>query len=255
MNFFSELKKRSKSLFWAGWLNLVAFVVLLALSFYDDRLVSGANVWHKPMKFAISICIFLWTMGWYLAYLPQIRKVQKIKLIIILAMLLEQVIIIVQAARGELSHFNISSIGNAFLFQLMGIAIVVNTVMVCWALLLLRPVETLALSYKRGLQIGMFIFILASLEGFLMVGNLGHTIGAPDGQEGIFFLNWAKAYGDLRIAHFFGLHAMQAVPLFAWYVAREKVTWVYAFGLVYIVFSSLTLWNALAGNGIWFLGK
>jgi hypothetical protein len=51
------------------------------------------------------------------------------------------------------------------------------------------------------------------------------------------------------------LHALQAVPLFAWYVAREKVTWVNAFGLVYIVFSSLTLWNALAGNGIWFLGK
>lgn len=254
MNFFSELKKRSKSLFWAGMLNLTAFAVLLALSFFDDRLVSGANVWHKPMKFSISICVFLWTMGWYLDYLPQIRKVQKIKITIILALILEQIVIIGQAARGQLSHFNISTIGNAFLFQLMGIAIVVNTVMVLWALLLLRPVENLPLSYKRGLQIGMFIFILASLEGFMMVGNLGHTIGAPDGQEGIFFLNWAKAYGDLRIAHFFGLHALQVIPLFAWFVAREKVNWVYGFGLVYFVFSSLTLWNALAGNGIWFLG-
>jgi hypothetical protein len=254
MNFFSELKKRSKSLFWAGMLNLTAFAVLLALSFFDDRLVSEANVWHKPMKFSISICVFLWTMGWFLDYLPQIRKVQKIKITIILALVLEQIVIIGQAARGQLSHFNISTIGNAFLFQLMGIAIVVNTVMVLWALLLLRPVENLPLSYKRGLQIGMFIFILASLEGFMMVGNLGHTIGAPDGQEGIFFLNWAKAYGDLRIAHFFGLHALQVIPLFAWFVAREKVNWVYGFGLVYFVFSSLTLWNALAGNGIWFLG-
>ena len=254
MRFFSELKKRSKSLYWAGLLNFIAFIVLLVLSFYDERMVSGANVWHKPMKFSLSIWIFLWTMGWYLAYLPQIRKVQKIKITIILAMLVEQVIIIVQAARGELSHYNISSIGNAFLFQLMGIAIVVNTVMVLWALLLLRPVETLPPAYKRGLQIGMFIFILASLEGFMMVGNLGHTIGAPDGQEGIFFMNWAKVYGDLRIAHFFGLHALQAVPLFAWIVARERVGWVLGFGFIYFVFSSLTLWNALAGKGIWFLG-
>lgn len=254
MKFLSELKKRSKSLYWAGLVNFIAFAVLLVLSFYEERLVSGANVWHKPMKFSLSIWIFLWTMGWYLTYLPQIRKVQKIKITIILAMVVEQVIIIAQASRGELSHFNISTIGNAFLFQLMGIAIVVNTAMVFWALLLLRPVENLPLSYKRGLQIGMFIFILASLEGFMMVGNLGHTIGAPDGQEGIFFLNWAKAYGDLRIAHFFGLHALQVIPLFAWFVAREKVNWVYGFGLVYFVFSSLTLWNALAGNGIWFLG-
>jgi hypothetical protein len=235
-------------------LNLTAFAVLLVLSFFDDRLVSGANVWHKPMKFSISICFFLWTMGWYLDYLPQIRKVQKIKITIILALVLEQIVIIGQAARGQLSHFNISTIGNAFLFQVMGIAIIVNTVMVFWAFLLLRPVENLPFAFKHGLQIGMFIFIIASLEGFMMVGNLGHTIGAPDGQEGIFFLNWAKAYGDLRIAHFFGLHALQIVPLFAWFVAKEKVSWVYGFGLVYFVFSSLTLWNALAGNGIWFLG-
>lgn len=136
----------------------------------------------------------------------------------------------------------------------MGIAIVINTVMVLWALLLLRPVETLPLAYKRGLQIGMFIFILASLEDFMMVGNLEHTIGAPDGQEGIFFLNWAKACGNLRIAHFFGLPALQVVPLFAWFMAGEKVNWVFGFGLAYFVFSSLTLWNALEGRGIWFLG-
>lgn len=84
-------------------------MVLLVLSFFDERLVSGANVWHKPMKFSASIWVFLWTMGWYLAFLPQIRKVQKLKITIILAMVLEQIIIIVQAARAELSHFNIST--------------------------------------------------------------------------------------------------------------------------------------------------
>lgn len=43
-----------------------------------------------------------------------------------------------------------------------------------------------------------------------------------DGQEGIFFLNWAKGYIDLRIFHFLGLHALQPILLFAWFFAKEN---------------------------------
>lgn len=254
MNLFGELKKRSKSLTYIGFLSFVSFFVMLALSFFEERMVNGVNLWYKPMKFSLSFTIFLWTMAWYLAYLPQVRKVQKIKMTIIFMLLLEIAIIYTQAARGQLSHFNISTVGNAFLFQLMGVAIVINTLMVLWALFLFGKVDTLPMAYKRGIQIGMAIFILASLEGFVMVGNMGHTIGAPDGQEGILFLNWAKAYGDLRISHFLGLHALQLVPLFAWYIAREKVKLVYLFSLMYFLLSSMTLWHALSGKGIWFLG-
>jgi hypothetical protein len=99
----------------------------------------------------------------------------------------------------------------------------------------------------------MLIFVVASMEGYLMAGNLSHTVGAPDGQEGIFFLNWAKAYGDLRIFHFVGLHALQAVPLFAWFFAKNNVKRVNIFAAVYFILSLGTLWNALAGRGI-FLG-
>ncbi|MCL6260627.1 hypothetical protein M3O96_16100 [Aquiflexum sp. TKW24L] len=250
MIFVKNIFKRSKSLGQFGLLNFLLFFVLLVTSFFDDRTLMGVNIWMKPMKFAVSIGIFSWTMAWYLFYLPQIRKVQKIKLTIITAMLIEQVIIIYQASRGELSHFNVSSIGNAVLFQLMGIAILINTGMVFWAYLLFAKVESLFSGYKRGIQLGMLIFVVASLEGFLMVGNLSHTVGAPDGQEGIFFLNWAKTYGDLRVFHFLGLHALQAVPLFAWFYARDNVKRVNIFAAIYLILSLGTLWNAMAGRGL-----
>jgi hypothetical protein len=65
-----------------------------------------------------------------------------------------------------------------------------------------------------------------------------------------FFLNWAKAYGDLRIFHFLGLHALQVVPLFAWYFSRERAKPVLVFGIIYFLLSLGTFWNAMAGRGL-----
>jgi hypothetical protein len=223
---------------------------MLCISFFDERILFGISVWSKPMKFAISIVVFSWTMAWFLHELPQKVKVKKIAWGIILMLSLEQVIIIGQAARGEMSYFNVSSLLNAILFQIMGIAILINTIMVFWAFLLFRKVDSLPLGYKLGIQLGMLIFIVASLEGYLMAANLSHTVGAPDGQEGIFFLNWAKSYGDLRIFHFLGLHALQVLPLFAWYFSRDKPMPVIVFGIIYFLLSLGTFWNALAGRGL-----
>lgn len=160
-------------------------------------------------------------------------------------LLIEQIIIIGQASKGEISHFNISTAFNAMLFNIMGLAIFVNTLMVFWAFRLLRKEEHLPLGYKRGIQLGMWIFIIASLEGYVMAANLGHTVGAPDGLDGIFFLNWTKGYIDLRVFHFLGLHALQVVPIFAWVFSKNNIKLVTAFGILYFIFSFGTLWIAL----------
>jgi len=250
MKFVEEIFKRSPSLGWFGAINFLAFFIMLLVSFFDDRILLGINVWVKPMKFAISIGVFVWTMAWFLHELPQKAKVRKIEWVIILMLFIEMIIIVGQAARGEMSHFNISSIVNGILFQIMGIAILINTIMVFWAFLLFRKLDSLPAGYKIGIQLGMLIFIVASLEGYLMAANLKHTVGAPDGQEGFFFLNWAKAYGDLRIFHFLGLHALQVVPLFAWYFSRERAKPVLVFGIIYFLLSLGTFWNAMAGRGL-----
>lgn len=54
-----------------------------------------------------------------------------------------------------------------------------------------------------------------------MGSRLSHTVGGTDGEEGIGFLNWSRKYGDLRIAHFLGMHALQGIPLLSFYVLKS----------------------------------
>ena len=245
MKMIAEIFQRNKALSRFGLLNFAIFFILLIFSFFDPRMILGANLWHKPMKFALSIGLFSWTMAWFLSYISQEAKVKKIQWTIILMMAIELLIIIGQAARGELSHFNIRSILNIVLFNIMGIAILVNTIMVFWAFLLIRKEKLFPIGYKMGVLCGMVIFCIASLQGYVMAANLGHTWGAQDGQEGIFFLNWAKGYIDLRIFHFLGLHALQVIPLFAWFFAKNSTSLVLVFTLLFTVLASTTLWMVI----------
>lgn len=166
-------------------------------------------------------------------------------------MVVEIILITYQAAQGKLSHFNISSVYDAVIFQMMGIAIFMNSLVVFWFFLLLLKVKNLPKGYLLAVRAGLIIFLIAGFEGFLMAGRLGHTVGAADGQEGVFLLGWAKAYGDLRVFHFLGLHALQVLPLLAWFFWKDSVKISATVSLIYFVFSCGSFWVAIQGRGIW----
>ena len=105
--------------------------------------------------------------------------------------------------------------------------------------------------YIWGIRLGVAIFLLASFQGALIVANNAHTVGAPDGGPGLPFVNWSTRSGDLRIAHFFGMHAMQALPLLGFLLDRLTRVAARTFRLAIarnVVIAVGILWLAVTGG-------
>lgn len=247
-NFLTELRRRNKTLFYFGLINLGCAIICLILIPLTDTVVLGINSWIKPLKFYLSTVIFSWSMGWYTHYLrmPKVSTVYAWIVVVVLAF--ENIYISIQAGKGELSHFNGTSAFHSKMFTLMGIAIGILTVwtFIMGIVFLIKKLSHLPWSYRWGIRVGIFTFVVFALEGGLMAANLSHTVGAADGGEGLPLLNWSTQFGDLRIAHFLGMHALQVFPLAGFYVFRKPIAQI-IFMVIYISGCSFVMYQALKG--------
>lgn len=224
MKFLNELKNRNAILYYFGWLYFIGGLVCIIMTQVSETVVMGINAWIKPMKFFLSIWIFCWTMGWFLVYLDNKRRVRIYTWVVVIVMIIEQVIITWQAANGRLSHFNTTTPLYGALFSLMGVAIVTLTVWtgVMGYYFFKQKQFSVPMPYIWGIRLGIMLFVLFSFEGGLMASRLAHTVGAPDGSPGLPVFNWSRQHGDLRVAHFIGIHSLQVIPLFGYYIARTN---------------------------------
>lgn len=244
-----SLKNRNAVLYWFGLVCLAGSVVCLMLSLATAQQVMGINAFIKPTKFLASTWIFCWTMVCFLPLLNRPRTATVYAWMTVFVFTFELVVIIGQAARGKLSHFNISSVSDALLFSLMGIAITVFTLWTAYigALFFTQKTAYVPAPYLWGIRLGILLFVIFAFEGGLMAGRLSHTVGSADGGPGLPLTNWSTRYGDLRVAHFIGMHALQVLPLFGYFVARKPLQ-VMLVGVAYLLLAVLLLLQALAGK-------
>ena len=234
------------------WLfNLVVFHLLLVLVtipgvFLDSRLVTGVNPWIKPIKFDISVVIYASTMAWVLQYLS-LDDAKKIGRRIAMCLLIEIVLIYLQAARGVPSHFNIANPFDGIVFSLMGLFIAYNTYLIFKTLRLFSKSKALIeeAALRLSSQYGLISLLVGSLMGGYMSSRRGHSVGGPDGGPGIPLLNWSTQFGDLRVAHFVGLHGIQIFLVLGYllYVNREKLTPARQRVVLHLSFAVFTIFN------------
>jgi hypothetical protein len=254
-------------------------MISLAGMLLDGRVLVGAPIWFKPFKFAVSIVIYAVTWAWLYAYLPRTRLVRWSTTIIAATLAIEYAVIVGQVVRGRQSHFNVATPLDAALWATMATSIVVLWVanLVVAGYLLRRKVGGPSLTW--GVRAGAVISLFGAAVAFMMTrptaaqlasfrdgtfaGIIGaHNVGAADGGPIMPVTGWSTTAGDLRIAHFVGLHALQALPLVAVLLAlaagrvallraeevRTRLVVVASVG--YAALTLLSLWQALRGQPV-----
>lgn len=238
------------------WCQAGLFVIsVLALPF-DKRTILGLNPWIKPIKFELSVSIFLLTIAMLLAQRYAVDNLAKpgtgwtlatsaVAWMTGLAMIAENVLIAMQAARGVRSHMNFTTAFDSSVFGVMAAGVLVNTLALALLLLLYLqpgirwPWPT---AVNAGARLGLAILIWGSLEGVAMVTRMQHTVGGPDSGAGLPFLNWSTQHGDLRVAHFFAIHAIHFLMLFGFLLSRVPMR----------SFAQSTLMVLIAAAYLWF---
>jgi hypothetical protein len=248
-DFFRGVTAGSRTLSICVAVFAVGFIVCSALPLIDDRLLLGVSVWEKPAKFFLSLGVHFATVAWALSLLDfglrQSRDLRWAVRLMTGAAVLELIYIVVQAARDQASHFNTGTPLMAALYAIMGLGALTLTFTagyVGFRIWRNRQGDLRREAAGFGLMLGA---VLGTLTAGYMSSQTGHNVGgALSDVSGLPFFHWSTTGGDLRVAHFVGLHAMQVLPLVALGGKRGVV---YGTAVVVTVLTGMTFVQALMG--------
>jgi hypothetical protein len=220
--FFRELDANDRVLSRLGWALLLAVPVFAALAFFAPA--AAVNPWIKPIKFAMSFSTFATTISLLLMALQvpqwQLKLARKV---IAASVALEIFSLGAQAWRSSYPSAGHPLLDSS-LAQMTNAMVMVNTAIVVWMLVLfcMNHVRTSLVDRPMvaAIRYSIVIFLAGNAIGGYMLARGSHTVGASDNSPGLPFVNWSMLGGDLRIAHFIAIHAIQIVPLFAYVLSQ-----------------------------------
>lgn len=216
-----------RPLLWLGFAMIALAIFCIVAAFIDPREVLGADLWLKPLKFALSTALYSFTWGWLI---PQLDRAKRLAwwagTVMAILLALELAIIVGAAAVGTTSHFNVSTPFATALWAVMAASISVVWVATFAVSILLFRTQLGDAARSLAIRAGAVLALVGMALAFLMTGPQGdqitnytgiigaHTVGLADGGPGLPMLGWSTVGGDLRIPHFVGMHALQAIPIF-----------------------------------------
>jgi hypothetical protein len=268
---------------WPLTLSALLYIALIPVyivaAILDPRIITGMPAFVKPLKFILSSAIYLTTFLWLLTLVQGRRRwVSIVAWVTSVGFLVENVIITAQAIRGTMSHYNLATPLDATLFSLMGgfvtLIALMNLILGAWLLFQRLPDRTLAWGIRLGLLIAAVgiwsAFLMTTLPSPAQQAQMAagqaptafgaHSVGVEDGGPGLPFLGWSTEGGDLRVAHFVGMHAMQALPLLGFLLTRpaarrrwherQRTALLLIGGVTYLGWTLLLIWQALRGQSV-----
>ena len=243
----------TKALKWCAWTMLAMLAFSLIAMLVDDRRLLGESVWLKPIKFAVSIIIYCVTIALLFNVYPYTDKLKKwLSRIIGWVLILEVPLVMMQAGRGVRSHFNTETALDSMIFAWMGILILINTLVLFLMMFtaFFKKLDT-NIVMERAIQFGWLGMIVSIVAGQMMLGNMGHSVGVPDGGAGMPVTHWSTEGGDWRAVHFLGMHGIQVLPLLAFFLGKQNfknsklIIW--GTGLIYLAFIGYIFMRTQAG--------
>ena len=251
----NRMQAGSAALFAVGMAMLLMAAISLVLTWFDPRLFQGVSTWAKPLKFQLSTGVYLLTLAWFMAWLPDDKRQTRLGRYVVWsavgAGIFEVAYITWQGAFGLASHYNYATGFYSTMYTLMGVgAVILTTASLALAVLIARSTAyALPRAIKHAVVLGLVLtFVLGTGFGsYLGAQRTGHWVGgALTDAGGLPLLNWSRTGGDLRVAHFFGIHAMHFVPAIAALVAAARLPGAKGIAsawLIAAVFSALTVWT------------
>jgi len=218
----------------------------------DARQFQGVDTWIKPLKFELSIAFYLLTLALFLPLASDRFRASWLGRYmvwpVIVPIVLEVLYIAWRASRVEASHYNNDSALGVWLYVLMGIAAVMFTIAPGFLAygLARRDASPMPDVVRWSLVVGLALTCVFGLLSGALLGSspTGHYVGAvPSDHRTLPLFGWSLAIGDLRVAHFLGLHALQIIPaigLLLWLATRHSKAGLVALGTVSAAYAAIT---------------